>query len=98
MEMMLVLLIYTASFLYVCSFTPLFSYRYQKKLLISEYALTQSDAIYYKEHEDFEYEDLYSRYSIRFNGRGNVNMAQSINYDSSEDLVIYLGCGRIHEY
>ncbi len=96
-EMLLVLSVYAVCMSYGMRHLRFDALRYQKWLLISEYAHAQFDAIYYKEHIDFSYDSLTSRYEIHFNGRGNVNMAQTIDFLENEELIITLGCGRIHE-
>lgn len=97
LEMLLVLFIISAFYLLSLRQKPLSSLMYEKKLLVSTFALTQNDALYFREMQIFEYEDIDNRFEIHFNSRGNINLAQSFEFLDMTDFVIWLGCGRIHE-
>ena len=97
LEMLLVLFIISAFYLLSLRQKPLSSLMYEKKLLVSTFALTQNDALYFREMQIFEYKDIDNRFEIHFNSRGNINLAQSFEFLDMTDFVIWLGCGRIHE-
>ena len=97
LEMLAVLTVISALQVLTLHYQKFDSFSFAKKLLIAEYAKVQNDAIYRKDMEIFEYDDLNSRYEIYFNGRGNVNMAQTVDFLEWKDFIIWLGCGRIHE-
>ena len=97
LEMLAVLAIVSSLQILTLRYQKFDSFSFAKKLLVAEYAKVQNDAIYRKDYEIFEYDDLTSKYEIHFNGRGNVNMAQTVEFLDWTDFVVWLGCGRIHE-
>lgn len=97
LEMLIVLLVISSFSFYTLSNQITVSDRYEKYSIVSDIAKCQNDAIFNRLTEDYINSDVYSDYDIYFNGRGNSNMAQTINVKDKYELIISLGSGRVYE-
>ncbi len=71
----------------------------QRLSFADQYLRCQSEALLRGAYVTYADEQGNTRPEIRFNGQGNINRARAITFeDSSEELVIELGPGRLLEH
>lgn len=63
----------------------------------AQYAFSQQEAIASTKRQTFEHHLLYGQYPIHFNGKGQINISQTLSFRGRKErkVIIYLGAGRI---